>query len=365
MAIEALTPSHLPDVAEFLTRFQQEAALAKAPGTGHRVTPATERLERLRWRLLENPFRRDGDSLGQLLVENGKVLGCYLLHPFDLVWNRRQLRIAFQSDFFVDSSARGQGLFMFRRFLNEKAGKKKFDVYGVCTANAASARLWKSMRGAEVAEANSEFLLPLKATALSVEMLNRRQTDQRLVSLLSLARPVIDFAFRPFVPRWPRSVRVRETSDWARVVAVAEAQVAGRFATVPKTEAYLEWTYGTSAAASEAGRRFIMFTSKAGDAVFVGLEAQRIGSQKQVQVVRVLDVISSSPVRGDELLAAVAAAGNGADAVVMTGRVDFALSGSRLLRRRTFDHCTTYLRSKTTDAAALAQALVVVDADRI
>ena len=132
-----------------------------------------------------------------------------------------------------------------------------------------------------------------------------------------------------------------------------------------RDENYFEWAYGKSAQASSPGRKLLRYTSPSGVNVWVGVEPQKIGSDKQVQVARILDIIESAPIEEQDLLAVLGSAAGDVDAVVMTGRPDRRLSGSVLLRTREFAHSTTYLRSKKVDAERLAKEVVIADADRI
>ena len=371
LAIEPITREKLPRIAEYLERFSQTHSTGPENESGDSNHAreldrdrVAQRLSRLNWRLLENPWRRSSDSLGHILCDGERIAGCHLSHPFDFGWKEtdsQKLRVGFSSDFFVDDEARGNGLLLFRSFLSDKS----FDVHAVTTANANSAKLWESMRGARVAEANMEYLLPLKASQLLEEILIRRGLNRSLGPLLKLGGPLLDFAMRPLRPR---TASLDTVTDWTEISEVSQSKETpngSSWAMPIRDTNYFEWAYGSSAMASSPGRKLWRHTSRAGVQTWVGIEPQRIGSDKQVRVARVLDVVESDPIDDPELLSVLASAAGDVDAIVMTGRPDRRLSGSALLRTREFAHSTTYIRSKKVDAKRLAKDLVIADADRI
>lgn len=354
--IEPLTHQSLPDVAGFLHAFSGNHS-ASAPDVNS--TKPEQRLARLRWRLLENPFRKPEDSLGQLLIDAGRVVGCHLVHPFDFHWQGQRIRIGFSSDFFVDESVRGQGLFMFRQFLADKS----FDVHAASTANSTSARLWEITKGTRVAGTNTQFTLPLKAAPLAREVLIRRQVPAAFTSIVSAAGPIMDLVPRLLRPRLASSESTPQvTDDWETIAAAASA-MPGKWAKVIQDTKYFEWTYGQVANSSRS-RRLMHFRGESGD-VWFGVENQRIGASKQIRSLRVLDVIAAGKVVEGELLGALVAVSGDADVITMMGRPDRQLTGSRLISKRKFAHSTGYLISRAVDCKELAAQLVIADADRI
>ncbi|MFN7172060.1 MAG: hypothetical protein ACK4P3_04655 [Fimbriimonadaceae bacterium] len=125
--------------------------------------------ETLQWLLVETPFRREGEPLGfGLFGSDGSVLGTHLHVPWAFALPEGGVVPAvISSCSYVVPELRESGEFgiLFERF----RAFGKTHVIAVTTANEASARFWKAIRGVPIEGTSGEKLVVLDYGALVAE----------------------------------------------------------------------------------------------------------------------------------------------------------------------------------------------------
>jgi hypothetical protein len=126
--------------------------------------------ERLDWQA-RNPSRRPDVPLVMYGRDAaGAIAGAMLCIPHRLLVGSERHTALMSSGFYVDAAVRGAGI---QIFLTYRALSARFVLYAT-TANAQTARLWKSAGGRALAQADYELLRPIRWPALLEEVIVRR-----------------------------------------------------------------------------------------------------------------------------------------------------------------------------------------------
>jgi hypothetical protein len=237
--IQPLLEKDLAEVSAFLNRSMTAmiAATRVSPLAREKTgeSPSDAWQDNLLW-LVDNPARRPEIPLGMILRSpEGSVAGMILTIPwFYRLKDQRLLGLAAGS-FFVDSVARLQGFFLFRRYL----GIPGVDFWYASSCNQQSAAIWSKSNGIQVENSDVEYLVVFRMGPLIEEAALRRQVPRPLAKSLSWAGPLAGLATAVKRPR-PRLVS-EPCDDWERLATIAErCRDPGRL-TCERSAAYLRW----------------------------------------------------------------------------------------------------------------------------
>jgi hypothetical protein len=232
LQITAIHEVDLPHVARFLASALDAYAPASAPWSVDVL------LARLRWRLGENTARPPELELGHCLrAADGRIGGVNLVFPgWFRVGNRRLLGLG-SCSFFVEASARLQGFFLFRRFLQTPG----VDFYFATTCNEASGALWRKLGGRPVPDSDGSATLLLRPGPVAEELALRRRSGRVLAAM---AGSIVQLA-TPFLALPGRGSRLllRPCRDWDLLAALAEQHREPERLTAERSVAFLAWRY--------------------------------------------------------------------------------------------------------------------------
>jgi hypothetical protein len=255
-----------------LHSFLKELAPASWSRSGWvpQMTPET-----LQWLLVESPFRRDGEPLGfGLFGSDGSVLGTHLHVPWEFVLPEGEVVPAvISSCSYVVPELRESGEFgiLFERF----RAFGKTHVIAVTTANEASAKFWKAIRGVPIEGTSGETLVVLDYGALVAE-----KVGSKVPGLGSLVAKTSRLTSRP---------SKHEEAQVRRLKSAQETLIGstGGGASTPTTVEVLNWRYFAKPEPVPDVWEII-----AGDkrAVLAVLERRR-GSKQTLAVLQVLEIL--------------------------------------------------------------------------
>ena len=287
MATFRIDPVHeadLPAIADFLetaARMRPDASELELADTS---APAV--LRRLRWRLLQNPARRDDLELGQVVRDDsGRVQGVHLLFPSHYRHGARRLLGVCSGYFFVAPEARMQGFFMFRRTL----GLKGIDLLFATTCNANSAALWAKVGGQAVPGSEYEYLLPVRFGPVAEEVVLRKGWGKAAATAARMAGTIVS----PMMGLggggpW----RLAPTDDFAHLAAIAEENRDPAILAADRSAPYLRWRFADTPQASSTD--LLVFSTASGRSGWVAARRWTRGRRGQIRALLILDAVAPS-----------------------------------------------------------------------
>jgi hypothetical protein len=157
--IQSVSARSLAEVANFLHRWHVERnSNASAQGT---IPQDCERLKKhLHWLLVENPLGASSPPHGFCARNaSGVIVGLILCFPHAFIVEDSRLLGLCSGSFFVEQSARMQGFYLFKKYLNHSS----CDFYFGTTCNANSGALWKKVGGLPVPQSEKTYVFPLNS----------------------------------------------------------------------------------------------------------------------------------------------------------------------------------------------------------
>lgn len=170
MNIRELEQSDIKSVAEF--------QLAETIRQGVDPTSALEGADRLTWLLFDNPFAAPEVPRGWVLRDNqNAILGVMFCIPWQFdVPGAGAVTALMSSGFYVRPDARGAGLAIFKKYLNQASRYLLFCT----TANELTATLWKQFGARPIPGSNQELLWIVTKHGLAEEVVYRKTRSQVL-----------------------------------------------------------------------------------------------------------------------------------------------------------------------------------------
>jgi hypothetical protein len=268
--------------------------------------------------------------------------------------DRRLLGLA-AGNFFVDATARVQGFFLLRRFLNMQDA----DFWYANSCNRQSGSLWAKCGGIMVPESDVEYLFPFRFGPLAYELAIRKEWPQPLAGLLRAAGALTTLVAAPRRPK--NRFSLEYCVDLERLAQIAECHRDPQLLQPDRSIAYLQWPYGSLPASpgSEDSQRVIYrFSDQVGTEGWFVLNFGRRGRQEQIRSARLADVVwpSKRLSFADVLPAIIEVAYPRADVLSIRGRVGLALHDGVLgLRRRTLLAPEGFLVSRAPETGELVK----------
>jgi hypothetical protein len=218
--IRPLTELDLAEVSAFLDRSmvalfgRQGPPGEEAPSHPVDVAPGTVH----RWLLDEgNPARSEGIPPAEIIRSGtGAVVGMITYHAQVYRLGDRRLLGLGAGNFHVDPSARMQGFFLLRRYLNNP----KADFCFATSCNANSGPLWVKCGAGQVPNSDREYLYVNRIGPVAQELALRKGLPNSLAASLRLVGPVAKLIIGPRRPR--NRLTVQRSDDWDQLAAIAE-----------------------------------------------------------------------------------------------------------------------------------------------
>jgi hypothetical protein len=278
--IASIRENDLPDIAAFLAT--SEAARGAKSDVDNRSIESI--FPRVRWRLLENPAHF-ADDLGQCLRSTtGTIVGVNLSIPCWFRLGDQRLRGVGGGSFFVETRARMQGFFLFRRFL-KTAGA---DFVFATTCNASAGALWQKLGGRAVPDSDCRWALILHAAPMAEELALRKGAGKAAAALSRMAGHLAAPLFAPGKGQ-PR-VSLRPCRDWDRLASLAARNRDPSVLTCERSAPHLAWRYEQSPASER--HQVYEFAEPGGSSGWLAVGRQpNSGVRKQIRNYTVLDVV--------------------------------------------------------------------------
>jgi hypothetical protein len=294
--------------------------------------------------------------------ETGTPVGMILVYPWLLRYQGVRLNGASAGTLFVQTEAKMQGFYLFRRFL----AMKGVQIFFSNTCNAVAGALWARSGAAPVPDTEHELLLPLRPSAF-VEELAERRFGRRWVSRLAgaLTQPA-GWLLPGKLPR--NRLRFTLCSDWEKLSALADRVLADDLLQTDRTPAYLRWIYDPAAAADDGPWVFIVQNSNGTELGWVSVQPEIRGYRQQIRGLVLADVVAHRGTLG------VAEIYSGIleqlerrwDALRVRGRLITPMTppapGFRL---RTFGGPTSYVIRKGEESVVAANQMLSAPADAV
>lgn len=282
--IQAVSGHTLAEAADFLYRWRTDThSNSSAQGT---IRQDDEGLKKhLCWLLLENPLSVSSPRHGFCIRgSSGKVVGLILSFANAFLFEDRRLLGLCSGSFFVKQSARMQGFYLFKKYLNDGSS----DFYFGTTCNANSGALWKKVGGLPVPRSEKNYILPLKPEAVLPAFIAGKtpsKTASRLARLLGyLAKPLIqlglgggpDFAIEP-------------CEEWHKLSEIFLRHRNRSWITTDRSPEFLKWRYGPGSPHPKA--EIYWFRDKRGNEGWFALAQSAGGRNGQIRGALLLDAV--------------------------------------------------------------------------
>jgi hypothetical protein len=283
-AIQAVSDRTIGEAADFLYRWHTDThSNSSAQGT---IRQDGERLKKhLCWLLLENPLAASSPQHGFCVRgSSGMVVGLMLCFPNAFLLEDRRLVGLCSGSFFVEQSARMQGFYLFKKYLNDSSSEFCFGT----TCNAISGALWKKVGGLPVPHSEKNYILPLKLEAILPAFVAGKtssKTAQWIARLLGyLAKPSIqlglgggpDFTIEP-------------CDDWQTLSEIFLRHRTRSWITTDRSPEFLKWRYGPGSPNPKA--EIYTFRDKRGNQGWFALAQVAGGRSGQIRGVLLLDAV--------------------------------------------------------------------------
>jgi hypothetical protein len=317
----------LPEVAKFLN--EQQEITSREDSTQARPSG-----DDLLW-MLKNPDWRPGSPLGETLrAPGGKLVGMIIAVPrLYRLGDQKRMGLA-AGHFFIDSSARMQGLFMLRRFFKMSHG----DFWFANSCNRQSGPIWAKLGAVLVPESDVEYLYPFRYGPLAQELAVRKQWPSTAGTLLRWLGPGVDLLASLRIPR--NAFQIEYTNDLEKLAAISDRNRNLDLLQPERSVEHLKWQHGTPPPSPDetAGKALYTFSGMNGVEGWFSLANARRGGHEQIRCASLLDVVwPESRISFAEVLPAIlAVARRNNDLLSIRGRVGLGLSdGKAGLKRRT------------------------------
>jgi hypothetical protein len=279
-----------------------------------------------RWLLGEgNPARTDGIPPGEIIRDgNGAVMGMITYHPqYFRLGDKRVLGLG-AGNFHVDPSARLQGFFLFKRYLNHP----RADFCFATSCNDNSGALWAKCGAGQVPNSDTEYLYVRHAGPVLQEHALRTGLPRALALSARLAGPVLNLVM--WARRRGSSLKVRRSTEWERLAELAEQNRDPACLTHERTVAVLQGKYETLANKGQIGGTadgMYHFTDAQGREGWFALQEARRGRLNQIGTITLLDVVwpRTRLDFADVLRALIGVASGRADMISIRDRACFGL----------------------------------------
>lgn len=316
----------------------------------------------LRWLLVENPGQVPKAALGACLRSSeGVIAGLILFFSSSFVWGNEKLSGLCSGSFFVDQTARMQGYFLFRRYLNEA----DCDFLFATTCNPSSGALWKRFGGWPVPASEFEDVLPIRfgpiarAFALSKGW---RSLAVRFSEGMGVSATPLLKAQR----LWSPNVTIQPCRDWDYLAGLAEKYRNPNQLTSARSSKYLQWRYERNPATHS--NEVYSFHEPQGSEGWFAVDTTIRGRTGQVRTLRLLDVVCAETIPAiKSVISAVVRLGTGrSDMILLTGRLMPQLKKTGYVSfRRKLDEPQCYVIASNGRGKLLAEhaAFVLADGD--
>ena len=362
--IKALRAEELDSVAEFLSSYHRE------PGRDADSAEPRSLKKHLYWRLIENPFRRDNESIGYGLYRSEvdvnpteqppggsrphRLVGVCLMTACHFSIHEQELRGLASGVFFVDASARMQGYPLFRRILNQ--GDYDFHFANTCNVN--SAKLWKLLKGREISSSGCETLLPLRLGPLIQELVTNERGSRIANGTVRYAVNGLSWLKRQL--QYQRALRCKVCDDWDKLAQLSRTHSDPSLLTVQRTSDYFRWMY-------EGRNPVFTFCDSFGREGWFAFGRRQRGEARQIRSAELLDLaFAVGSVSLARVMRTASQLCEDVDVLTMPGRADFdnATHGFDL-KQRSLPVPSGWVYSKSDKVAKIASRMVLAAADRL
>jgi hypothetical protein len=290
--IQGIDEANLPEVSQFLMRTFElpDSSTGPSQGDGEPRVGPVESAGDYRW-LLDggNPARDEGIPCGEIIRnDQGSVVGMLCYVPRFFRFEDRRLLGLGAHNFYVDSSARMQGFFLFRRYLNHPRADFCFST----TCNAISGPLWIKCGAVQVPESDAEYLLVIRSSPVFEEVAINKRVPKTLASTVGLIGSLADLVSRR--GRTARRVAVERCEDWDRLAAVADQYRDPSRLTPDRSIAELKRKYqGMIRSGAAAGKvdGTYRFRDRSGLEGWFSVQERSRGRSGRIRGVNLLDVL--------------------------------------------------------------------------
>jgi hypothetical protein len=278
--IASIRENNLAEVATFLAT--SEAARDAKPEAADRSIESI--LERLHWRLMDNPARFS-DDLGQCLRSaGGGLVGVNLMIPSWFRFGDQRLRGLCGGSFFVEPAARMQGFFLFRRFLKTNGA----DFVFATTCNASAGALWKKLGAKEVPDSDCRWTLILNGAPIAEELALRKGAGRAVAAMSRMAGRLAKPLLAPGKGR--QRVSFRPCRDWDRLASLAAQNRDPCLLACERSAAHLAWRYEQSPAPE--GHHVYEFAEQGSNVGWLAVGRKpNSGLRRQIRNFAILDIV--------------------------------------------------------------------------
>lgn len=237
--IQPIAGSSTTEVANLLLRWRAEQeGEASLPSTIGQDRNDIER--RLHWLLIENPLAPSAPHYGFCLRNASREMaGLLLCFPYAFVAEDRRLRGLCLSSFYVEPSARGQGRFLFERYL----GDPLYDLFFGMTFNERSGAMFRKSGGSAVPNSDMQYILPLNLEVM-LPMFLAGRTSSRIAA--KFAQSLGQFVTSVLKPgrEWRQKFSFEPCRDWQKLSELFHRHRPQRWITTDRSPEFLQWRYG-------------------------------------------------------------------------------------------------------------------------
>jgi hypothetical protein len=237
--IQAISTQTITEVASFLHRWHGDTnSHASAQGT---IPQECERLKKhLHWLLLENPLAASSPQHGFCARNaSGVIVGLLLCFPNAFIVEDSRLLGSCGGSFFVEQSARIQGFYLFKKYLNDSS----CDFYFGTTCNANSGALWKKLGGLPVPRSEKTYIVPVNFEAVLPAFIATK-TSSKLATRAAGALGYLATELTKLASGRARDFAVEPCQDWQKLSEIFLRHRPPSCITTYRSPEFLKWRYG-------------------------------------------------------------------------------------------------------------------------
>lgn len=276
--------STLPDIAAFLHEWRSSEP--EDPSVRPLVRETAGSIERrLRWLLSDNPAANSNSVLGFCVRDSvGAIKGVNLCFPVSFLSSDKRILGSCSGTFFVESSARSMGFYLFKKCLNIPG----YSLHFASTCNARSSELWRTIGASPVPKSETEYIIPINADKVIAAYVAYKTSNQMAARIACIcgrsANPIVRGLMRS-----RSKATVEPCQDWEKLAELSRRHRSLQYVTNERSAAFLRWRYGPGSPLYPCA--VYLFRDERGNEGWFSLAQMIRGKEWKYRVAVLLDVV--------------------------------------------------------------------------